>query len=136
MANIGVSAIKLIHSDGDRLDDGDGILNVALSSSDRGVGSAVVSYTQFDAVDGTAVNLEDGTNGINVAVEDCLEIILQADYDNAGYVMVGGSGVAADTKGIRLNAGDTLVLPVSDTALVFTRGSAASQKVNVSIIRQ
>ena len=110
-------------------------VNAALSSSDRGIGSAVVSYTQFDAVDGTAVNLEDATNGINVEVEYCLEIILQADYDNTGYVMVGGSGVAADTKGIRLNAGDMLSLSISHTANVYIDGSASSQKVNVSIRR-
>ena len=50
--------------------------------------------------------------------------------------MVGGSGVLADTKGVRLNAGDTIVIPVSTTDSVYIRGSAASQNVNVSVIRE
>ena len=86
--------------------------------------------------DGTAVNLSDSTNGIDTTVTNCLEVIVQADYDNSGYIMVGGSGVAADTKGVRLNAGDTIVIPVSTTDSVYIRGSAASQNVNVSVIRE
>ena len=49
--------------------------------------------------------------------------------------MVGGSNAAADTNGIRLNAGDTLILPVANIANIYIDGSAASQKVNVSIVK-
>ena len=137
MANIGQgTARQIIDQDGDIAGVTSGSLNVTMSDSDRGVGSAMLSYTQFAAVDGTAVNLSDGTNGINTTVTNCLEVIVQADYDNSGYIMVGGSGVLADTKGVRLNAGDTIVIPVSTTDSVYIRGSAASQNVNVSVIRE
>ena len=136
MANIGVSSVKIRDEDGDVAAVTSNALHVTMTDSDRGVGSAILSYTQFAAVDGTAVNLSDSTNGINATVTNCLEVIVQADYDNSGYIMVGGSGVAADTKGVRLNAGDTIVIPVSTTDSVYIRGSAASQNVNVSVIRE
>ena len=136
MANIGVSSVKIRDEDGDVAAVTSNALHVTMTDSDRGVGSAILSYTQFAAVDGTAVNLSDSTNGIDTTVTNCLEVIVQADYDNSGYIMVGGSGVAADTKGVRLNAGDTIVIPVSTTDSVYIRGSAASQNVNVSVIRE
>ena len=136
MANIGVSSVKIRDEDGDVAAVTSNALHVTMTDSDRGVGSAMLSYTQFAAVDGTAVNLSDSTNGINATVTNCLEVIVQADYDNSGYIMVGGSGVLADTKGVRLNAGDTIVIPVSTTDSVYIRGSAASQNVNVSVIRE
>ena len=49
--------------------------------------------------------------------------------------MVGSSGAASETQGIRLNAGDTLILAVSSTANVFLDASAGSQLVNVSIVK-
>ena len=136
MANIGVSSVKIRDEDGDVAAVTSNALHVTMTDSDRGVGSAILSYTQFAAVDGTAVNLSDSTNGIDTTVTNCLEVIVQADYDNSGYIMIGGSGVAADTKGVRLNAGDTIVIPVSTTDSVYIRGSAASQNVNVSVIRE
>jgi hypothetical protein len=136
MANIGVSSVKIRDEDGDVAAVTSNALHVTMTDSDRGVGSAILSYAQFAAVDGTAVNLSDATNGINATVTNCLEVIVQADYDNSGYIMVGGSGVLADTKGVRLNAGDTIVIPVSTTDSVYIRGSAASQNVNVSVIRE
>ena len=48
--------------------------------------------------------------------------------------MIGDGGATADTEGIRLNAGDTLILPVSSTANVSIDASAGSQTVNISII--
>ena len=112
-------------------------VNATLTSSDRGVGSGLFTYAQFDAHSSTATIITDSTNGINSsAITDCLEIIIQADYDNSGYIMIGDDEAAADTNGLRLNAGDTLTLPVSTTAVVYIKGSASSQKVNVAIIRQ
>ena len=49
--------------------------------------------------------------------------------------MVGDGGAAADTEGIRLQAGDMLVLPASSTANVSIDASAGSQNVNVTLIR-
>ena len=100
-----------------------------------GVGSSTfTSYAQFTAAT-SATAISDATNGINSTVTDCKEIIIQADHDNTGYLMVGDGGAAADTEGIRLQAGDMLVLPVSSTANVSIDASASSQTVNVTLIR-
>ena len=97
-----------------------------------GVGSsALTTYAQF-AVEAGGETL---TAGLGVsAVTTCKEIIFQADFDNTAYIMVGDSGVVADTEGIRLHAGDTLVLPVSSTDNVSVRASTTSQNLNVAII--
>ena len=99
-----------------------------------GVGSSTfTTYAQFDAAT-SATALSDASNGINSIVTTCKEIIIQCDFDNTGYIMVGDGQAAADTEGIRLHAGDMLSLPVSSTANVSIDGSASSQKVNVAII--
>ena len=92
------------------------------------------SYTQFTAAE-TATTLTHATNGINTTETAAKEVIIQADSDNTGYIMVGSSGAAADTNGIRVNAGDTLILPITDISNIFIDASAASQNVNVSIIK-
>ena len=56
------------------------------------------------------------------------------DFDNTGYLMVGDGAVEAETEGIKLNAGDMLVLPVSSTDNVSIDADQASQKVNINII--
>ena len=100
-----------------------------------GVGSSTfTSYAQFTAAT-SATAISDASNGINTTVTDCKEIIIQADHDNTGYLMVGDGAVTADTEGIRLQAGDILVLPVSSTANVSIDASASSQTVNVTLIR-
>ena len=115
-----------------------GALSVSMADdTSRGIGSALLTYAQFDAHASSARVITDAANGIDEdPITTCLEIIIQADYDNTGYVMVGDSGVAADTNGIRLHAGDTLTLNIASTATVYTIGSTSSQKVNVSILRQ
>ena len=130
MADVGLGLNRrLIDSDGDPIDDGAGSLKVTLGTG----ASTLTSYAQFDAATSpTALN--DSTNGINATVTNCKEIIIQADFDNSGYIMVGDGGAAADTEGIRLNAGDMLSLPISSTANISIDGSASSQKVNVVII--
>jgi len=133
MANIGSgTARQIIDSDGDVVSVTNNRLDV---NATVGVGSSTfTTYAQFDAAT-SATALSDSSNGINSIVATCKEIIIQCDFDNTGYIMVGDSGAAADTNGIRLNAGDMLVLPVSHTANVYIDGSASSQKVNVSVRR-
>jgi hypothetical protein len=100
-----------------------------------GIGSGTfTTYAQFDAAT-SATALSDASNGINATVTDCKEVIIQADFDNSGYIMVGDNGATADTEGIRLHAGDILTLPVSSTANISRDGSISSQKVNVAIIK-
>ena len=127
MANVGTSAIKLIDSDGDSLDDGDG-LKVGQSV---GV-STFTSYNQF-AAPTTVGALSASTETIT----GCKEIIIQADHDNSGFVMVGSSGTSATStqKGLKLYAGDMLTLNVSSTANVYIDGSDGSQNLNVSILK-
>tara|TARA_R100001594_G_C4050039_1_gene264894 strand:+ start:2318 stop:2722 length:405 start_codon:yes stop_codon:yes gene_type:complete len=100
-----------------------------------GLGSTTfTSYAQFTAATSPTA-LSDSSNGINATVTDCKEIIIQPDFDNTGHIMIGSSGATSETNGIRLNAGDTLILPVSSTANVYIDASGSSQLVNVSIIR-
>ena len=132
MANIGTSAVKIIDNDSDVVTVTNNRLDV---NATLGVGSSTfTSYAQFTAAT-SATAISDATNGINATVTDCKEIIIQADHDNTGYLMVGDGAATADTEGIRINAGDMLVLPVSSTANVSIDASASSQTVNVTLIR-
>ena len=132
MANASVGAVRIIDGDGDIVEsDGSGRLKVETEQDDAF--GTWVTYPDFEAAT-TATAISDGSNGIGVSVTSCKEIIIQADFDNTGYLMVGDSGATADTEGIRLHAGDTLVLPVSSTANVSIDASASSQTVNVTII--
>jgi uncharacterized protein YggU (UPF0235/DUF167 family) len=96
--------------------------------------ASVTEYAQFD-VDTSAIQLS-SADGINTATTECKEVILQCDFDNTGYVMVGGSSnVACDARGIRLEAGDTLTLSIQDTADIYLIGSANDQMVNVMVLK-
>ena len=98
-----------------------------------GIGSGVfVTYPEFD-VDEDAIQLS-SSDGISSIATTCKEIIIQSQADNTGYVMIGDSDVVADSEGIRINAGDTLILPISSTSNVWFRGSDNNQMINVSII--
>jgi hypothetical protein len=131
MANVGTSAVRIIDSDNDVVTVTNNKLDV--NATLVAGSSTLTSYAQFDAATSPTA-ISDATNGINSTVATCKEIIIQADFDNTGYIMVGSSGAAADTNGIRVHSGDTLILPISSTANVYIDGSASSQKVNVSII--
>ena len=128
MADVGIGIARtLVDVDGDALDNGDGKLNVNPSS-----GTAIASYPQFD-VDTSAIQLS-SADGIDAAVTTAKEIIIQCDFDNTGYIVVGDAAIVADTEGIRLEAGDTLTLAATTTANIYLRGSANDQLVNVMII--
>ena len=132
MANVGNGVSRIImDADGEQATVTGNRLDV---NATIGVGSATfISYPQFTAATSPTA-LSDGSNGIGVSVTSCKEIIIQADFDNTGYLMVGDSGATADTEGIRLHAGDTLILPISSVANVSIDASASSQNVNVSLI--
>lgn len=110
--------------------------NAVLDSIKEGVVSAssITEYAQFD-VDTSAIQLS-SADGIDTATTGCKEIIIQCDFDNTGYVMVGGSSnVACDSRGIRLEAGDTLTLSSDATADVYLIASANDQMVNVMVLK-
>ena len=134
MANVGHgTARQIVDSDGDVVTVTNNRLDV---NATLGVGSSTfTSYAQFTAATSPTV-IHDSSNGINVtAITDCKEIIIQPDFDNTGHIMVGSSGATSESNGVRLNAGDTLILAVSSTANVYIDASGASQLVNVSIIK-
>ena len=82
-------------------------------------------------VDNSAELLSD-TIGI---FTDCAEIMLQADEDNSGYVIVGDSDVA-DNRGMKLSPGDTIILDIDDTRIPYLWGSAANQNVRCMLKRR
>jgi len=65
---------------------------------------------------------------------DCIEMFFQADESNSGYVIVGDSDVE-DNRGMKLNAGDTLILSTDDTRNVYLWGSADNQNVRCMLSR-
>tara|TARA_Y100000034_G_C6826935_1_gene372915 strand:- start:493 stop:876 length:384 start_codon:yes stop_codon:yes gene_type:complete len=96
--------------------------------------STFTSYDEFTA--GTSPTpLSSGPNGLSVAETAAKEVIIQAKDDNSGYLMVGSSDANASDNGIRVNAGDTLILPIADISNIYIDASAADQVVNVSIIK-
>ena len=129
MANASVGAVRLIDADGDALDDGAGKLNV---NATIGTGSSTLTSYPQDTATATAQTI---TTLIEGQVTTCKEIIIQTDFDNPSFLMIGDGAVSTDdTEGIRLSAGETLILPISDTDNVSVRAPDTSQKLNISII--
>ena len=130
MANVGHgTARQIIDSDGDVVTVTNNRLDV---NATLGVGSS--TFTTY-AQDTSTTSASTVSTLIGGAVTTCKEIIIQADFDNASFIMVGDGGVSGDdTEGIRLHAGDMLTLPVSSTANVSIRAGDTSQKFNISII--
>jgi len=130
MSNVGHgTARQIIDSDGDVVTVTDNRLDV---NATLGVGSS--TFTTY-AQDTSATSAATISSLIGGTVTTCKEIIIQADFDNASFIMVGDGGVSSDdTEGIRLQAGDMLALPVSSTDNVSIRAGDTSQKFNFSII--
>ena len=130
MANIGHgTARQIIDSDGDVVTVTDNRLDV---NATVGVGSSTFTTYGQDTATTSAQTI---TTLIGGAVTTCKEIIIQADFDNASFIMVGDGAVSTDdTEGIRLHAGDMLTLPVASTENVNVRAGVTSQKLNISII--
>ena len=106
-------------------------VDVVTNNHPEGMGS-FTSYATY-ALGTSAVTITTAT-GVSVQT-DCVEIIIQTQDGNSGYIMVGDSDVTAPSEGIRLNAGDTLILPVRSTNNVSIRGSTSSQNTNITIIK-
>ena len=129
MAKIGTSAVKIIDNDSDVVSVTNNRLDV---NATIGVGSSTfITYAQ----DTSTTSASTVSTLIGGAVTTCKEIIIQADFDNASFIMVGDGGVSGDdTEGIRLHAGDMLTLPISSTDNISIRAGDTSQKFNISII--
>ena len=121
--------VQIVDASGDACDDDSGRINV---NATIGVGSS--TFTTY-AQDTSATSAATVSSLIGGTVTTCKEIIIQADFDNASFIMVGDGGVSSDdTEGIRLQAGDMLALPISSTDNVSIRAGDTSQKFNFSII--
>ena len=130
MANVGTSAVKIIDNDSDVVSVTNNRLDV---NATIGVGSSTFTTYPQDTSSTSAATITSLIPGS--AVTTCKEIIIQADFDNASFIMVGDGNVTSDdTIGIRLHAGDMLTLPVSSTDNISIRAGDTSQKFNISII--
>ena len=130
MAKVGTSAVKIIDNDSDVVSVTNNRLDV---NATIGVGSSTFTTYAQDTATTSAQTITALIGGL--ANLGCKEIIIQADFDNASFIMIGDGGVTSDdTEGIRLHAGDMLVLPVSSTDNVSVRAGDTSQKFNISII--
>ena len=129
MANVGVSAIKLIDSDGDALDDGSGKLNVnatlvAGATIDIGdveiLGHSSIASGQNDTVGTSAEVLTTSTA--------CKHVDIMAAVANTGIIYVGGSGVTAAT-GIALYAGDVYSIAIDNLNDVYVIATVDGENV-------
>ena len=132
----GGAATMLMDKDGDPID---GTNRLSVSEQGDSFGT-FVTYPDFVAAT-TATAISDGTNGVNATITDAKEILIQTDDANTGYIMVGsGSGTAlagsvGSRKGIKLNAGETIVFALSTFANIYIDASASSQFVNVAYFK-
>tara|TARA_Y100000401_G_C8321909_1_gene225837 strand:+ start:296 stop:1048 length:753 start_codon:yes stop_codon:yes gene_type:complete len=83
------------------------------------------SFELLSAIDSNALGV----------ISNCVEIFLQADESNTGYIMV-GDGDTTDNRGMKLNPGDTIILNVSDTRQVGLWGSADNQNLRCMITKR
>jgi len=129
MANVGVSAIKLIDSDGDALDDGNGKLNVnatlvAGATIDIGdveiTGHSTIASGQNDTVGTSAEVLTSST--------PCKHVDLMASVANTGIIYVGGSGVTAAT-GIALYSGDVYSLDIDNLNDIYVMATVDGENI-------
>ena len=131
MGDVGIGIHRVIQdADGESATVTSGRLDV---NATIGVGSS--AFTTY-AQDTATTSAQTITELIPVsAITTCKEIIIQADFDNASFIMIGDGGVTSDdTEGIRLHAGDMLTLPVSSTDNISVRAPDGSQKLNISIV--
>ena len=121
--------VQIVDASGDKCDDDAGRINVNAT-----IGTGSSTFTTY-AQDTATTGAQTITTLIGGQVTTCKEIIIQPDFDNASFIMVGDGGVTSDdTEGVRLSAGETLILPISDTDNISVRAPDGSQKLNISII--
>ena len=132
MANVGVSSIKLIDSDGDALDDGSGKLNVnatlvagaAIDIGDVEIkGHAAIADGSNTAVGTSAEYLYGDSTSVA-----CKHVDIMASIANTGIIYVGATGVTAAT-GIALYAGDVYSVDIENLNLLYVLASVDGEDV-------
>ena len=130
MASVGVSAIKLIDSDGDALDDGAGKLNVNATL----VAGAAIDIGDVEILGHSTIGHGSNTAVSNTTAEvlttstACKHIDIMAAIANTGIIYVGGSGVTAAT-GIALYAGDVYSVDIDNINDVYVLSSVDGEDV-------
>ena len=129
MANIGTSAIKLIDSDGDALDDGAGKLNVnATLVGDLDLDIGDVEILGHGAVTHAAVNVTD--SAVQLTAGACKHLDIMANLSNTGIVYIGAAAVSA-TTGIALYPGDVYSVDVANMNLLYVISTVSGDDINV-----
>jgi len=131
MANVGVSSIKLIDSDGDALDDGAGKLNVnATLVAGASIDIGDVEVLGHGAVSHVAQNVTD--SAVQLGSNACKHVDIMATIANTGIVYIGASGVSA-TTGIALYPGDVYSVDITNTNLLYTISTVSGDDINMVI---
>ena len=123
MANVGVSSIKLIDSDGDAVDDGAGKLNVNASGS-------TVEISGHGIIISGAINLTD--SAAQLLTISCKHVDIMANLSNTGIVYIGASGVDA-TTGIALYPGDVYSVDVFNLNILYAMSTVSGDDINVAV---
>jgi len=126
MANMGVSSMKLIDSDGDPLDDGSGKLNVNATL----VAGATIEIVGHGVIVSGAINLSDSAGVLSTVL--CKHVDIMANLSNTGIVYIGASGVDA-TTGIALYPGDVYSVDISNLGLLYAMSTVSGDDINVAI---
>ena len=121
MANVGVSAIKLIDSDGDALDDGSGKLNVNAT-----VSSLDTSPSTFDTVTSLKIDTEDDTSWHRLHSNTASkEAQIQSLSTNVDIIYLGKYvDESSEVESIELVPAASISLPVSNLNLLSYKKSA------------
>ena len=109
--------------------DANGALQVDVVAIPSNVTLAVGGYSEIE----TRNEITVGTSNTQLASDASSEVIIQANYDNSGYVVIGDANISA-IRGIRLYGGDSISLNVTNSDMLYARGSAAGQKFNVVVL--
>ena len=132
MAKASVGAIRLIDSDGDALDDGDGKLNVnATLVAGASIDIGDVEILGHGTVAHFALNVRSGINGPTQLISRvCKHADIMANLSNTDVIYIGASGVSS-TNGIALNAGDVYSVDVTNTNLLYALAIVDNEDINV-----
>jgi hypothetical protein len=105
----------------------------ALQVDIAGIGSSITLATGGYGEIETRAEITVGASNTQLASDASSEVIIQASYDNSGYIVVGDTNITA-TRGIRLYAGDSISLNVTNSDMLYARGSTSGQKLNVLVL--
>ena len=120
MANVGVSAIKLIDSDGDPLDDGAGKLNVTVASLDT-------QPATFDTVTSVKLDTADDTSWHRLASNVGKEVLIQSLSTNADTIYLGKYvDESSEVESMELLPATSVSMAISNTNLLSYKKAAHS----------